>query len=103
MPLLSRDALQTLIAGRNPQRGATAFVGSDGLPEPLCAIYEPATLAALQASIADGRSNVAGPRNLLMNTDIALLEHPASSIDSFNTRDELARLSASSGAVRPND
>jgi len=102
MPLLNRATLQTLIDGRNPQRGATAFAGNDELPEPLCAIYEPATLAALQTALADGQK-IAGPRSLLMNADIALLDHPAGRIDSFNTPDELARLSALSGAVRPND
>jgi molybdopterin-guanine dinucleotide biosynthesis protein A len=102
MPLLNRALLETLIAGRNPLRGATAFAGNDELPEPLCAIYEPATLAALQAAIAGG-AKVAGPRSLLMNTDIALLKHPAGRIDSFNTPDELALLGADSGAVRPND
>ena len=102
MPLLSRAVLQALLDGRNPQRGATAFVGSDGLPEPLCAIYEPATLAALQAGIAAGR-DVAVPRSLLINTDTTLLKNPAGSIYSFNTPDELARLRTSSGAVRSNN
>ena len=46
LPLLDAGTLQNLIARRDPARIATAYRSShDGLPEPLCAIYEPAARA----------------------------------------------------------
>ena len=44
LPFLSRATLDHLLAHRDPSRLATAYRSShDGLPEPLCAIYEPAS------------------------------------------------------------
>ena len=55
LPFLDAATLQQLIAARDPRRLATAFRSShDGKPEPLCAIYEPASLAAIEAWVAFG-------------------------------------------------
>ncbi len=57
LPLLDVSTLQHLIARRDPSRLATAFRSRhDGLPEPLCAIYEPAAGTALQEFLATGRN-----------------------------------------------
>ena len=90
MPSITANLLRELIHRREPHRGATAFVGSDGKPEPLCAIYEPATLTILQASVASDGHGVMGPRQLLLDADTALIQPVAGSTESFNTPDELA-------------
>ena len=48
LPLVDASLLKELVAHRDAGRPATAFRAStDGEPEPLCAIYEPALLAQL--------------------------------------------------------
>ena len=55
MPLLDSAHLEALVAGRDPQRDATVWQAAGAaFPEPLCAIYEPATLAAFRAHVAAG-------------------------------------------------
>jgi molybdopterin-guanine dinucleotide biosynthesis protein A len=49
MPLLRPPLLATLVAQRDPAALATAYRHRDGTPEPLCAIWEPATKARLEA------------------------------------------------------
>lgn len=50
LPFVNERTLKHLIAARDPQRVATAYRSShDGLPEPLCAIWEPAARDALTA------------------------------------------------------
>lgn len=51
--LLDADTIRQLIANRNPERPATAFANRiDGRVEPLCAIYEPAAVAAARQAVA---------------------------------------------------
>ena len=87
LPFLDAATLQQLIAAREPRRLATAFRSShDGKPEPLCAIYEPASRGAVDAAIASG-SNC--PRRLLGSTDVALLTlRVPQALDNINTADE---------------
>jgi molybdopterin-guanine dinucleotide biosynthesis protein A len=89
LPLLDVATLQNLIARRNPARIATAYRSShDGLPEPLCAIYEPAAASALEAWIAAGRNC---PRKFLIQSDTLLLDQPnPQSLDNVNTPADLA-------------
>ena len=71
LPMLDATTLSELIAGRDADRLATAFQSaSDGLPEPLCAIYEPASREAILRFVASG---VSCPRKFLMRHDVALL------------------------------
>ncbi|MEO6078965.1 MAG: NTP transferase domain-containing protein [Steroidobacteraceae bacterium] len=96
LPWLDIATLQQLIARRDPARVATAFRSQhDGLPEPLCAIYEPAAAAALVQFLATGRNC---PRKLLINSDTLLLEQPnTKALDNVNTPQELAAALALSG------
>lgn len=56
LPALDHQTLSELIAGRNTLCPATAFVHpADGVPEPLCTIYEPVARRALRAGFAGGR------------------------------------------------
>lgn len=89
LPWLDIATLQHLIARRDPARMATAFRSQhDGLPEPLCAIYEPAAAAALAQFLATGRNC---PRKLLINSDTLLLDQPnIKALDNVNTPQELA-------------
>jgi molybdopterin-guanine dinucleotide biosynthesis protein A len=93
LPFVSEQTLQDLIARRNPSQVASAFrSSSDALPEPLCAIYEPASRAAILESIEFGRNC---PRKFLINSGIALLELPdPAALDNVNTPQDLSRAAA---------
>ena len=97
LPLLDAATLQNLIARRDPARVATAYRSShDGLPEPLCAIYEPAAVQALEAFLATGRNC---PRKFLIQSDTLLLDQPdPKSLDNVNTPDDLAAATSSARA-----
>jgi molybdenum cofactor guanylyltransferase len=84
LPFLDAATLDTLIAKRDPGRDATAFRSShDGLPEPLCAIYEPRARAAIAAHVAGGRNC---PRKFLINARTHLLDQPnPRALDNVNT------------------
>ncbi len=92
LPRLDAATLQHLIARRDPRRVATAFRGSrDGLPEPLCAIWEPASAVPLSEAVAAGRLC---PRKFLLQSDTLLLDQlHAESLDNVNTPAELAAVS----------
>jgi molybdopterin-guanine dinucleotide biosynthesis protein A len=89
LPFLDEATLDALIAQRDPRRVATAYASRhDGLPEPLCAIYEPASRAAILAHVAGGRDC---PRRFLVEHD-ALLLAPVSpaALDNANTPEDAA-------------
>jgi len=87
LPFLSRATLQNLIARRDPARVATAYRSTyDGLPEPLCAIWEPTSAARIGEWIAAGKEC---PRKLLINSDVALLDPVDTyALDNVNTQQE---------------
>jgi molybdenum cofactor guanylyltransferase len=84
LPQLDAATLAQLLRARDPQRMATAYRSShDGLPEPLCAIYEPASAAAVAAHLASGQQC---PRQFLSRADTLLIEQPSpSALDNVNT------------------
>ncbi len=96
LPFLDAATLQQLIAARDPERVATAFRSShDGKPEPLCAIWEPRSAAAIDAWLAAGQQC---PRGLLGQADVALLTLRASqALDNINTTSEYAAARARLG------
>jgi molybdopterin-guanine dinucleotide biosynthesis protein A len=87
LPFLDNGTLATLIAARQPRRLATAYRSShDVLPEPLCAIYEPASREPLLAHVANGKNC---PRKFLINSDVHLMDEPnPHALDNVNTPDE---------------
>lgn len=87
LPLLSDATLRTLVAGRKRDCPVTAFRSSgDGLPEPLCAIYEPESRAILADFLERKRSC---PRRILIELDLPLLDLPdPRALDNINTPDE---------------
>jgi molybdopterin-guanine dinucleotide biosynthesis protein A len=84
LPLLDGPSLDELLAGRAPARLATAYRSShDGLPEPLCAIWEPASREPLSRYVASGRDC---PRKFLILSDVELLAQPnPRALDNINT------------------
>jgi molybdenum cofactor guanylyltransferase len=100
LPFLDEDTLEHLTAARQPQRLATAYRSRhNGLPEPLCAIYEPSSREPLLAHIAGGKTC---PRKFLINSDVQLVDGPnPHALDNVNTPDEygsaVAALSPATG------
>ena len=108
LPFLDGATLDHLLAARDPARLATAFRAShpnpkhNGLPEPLCAIYEPASREAILAHVAAGKDC---PRKFLTNADPKLVDQPdPRALDNVNTPEEygaaMATLNPESGTAR---
>jgi len=73
MPGLDEATLRILVKLRNARKAATAFRSPvDGKVEPLCAIYEPATLARLSQRATAGMG--LSPRDLLGDSDVEYVE-----------------------------
>jgi molybdopterin-guanine dinucleotide biosynthesis protein A len=87
LPFLDAATLKHLIWARQPDRLATAYRSShDGLPEPLCAIWEPGSRDAVAAYVAGGKQC---PRKFLINSNAHLLEEPnPRALDNVNTPEE---------------
>ena len=84
LPFINAQTLQYLIDHRDAEQMATAFRSThDNLPEPLCTIWEPSSVAVVRNWIGIGQKC---PRKLLINSSIALLEQPQSNaLDNINT------------------
>ena len=84
LPFLDEAVLRELVAQRDPRSLATAFRSAhDGLPEPLCAIWEPHSAAPL-AAYAAARRNC--PRKFLLESGATLLDLPdARALDNVNS------------------
>jgi molybdopterin-guanine dinucleotide biosynthesis protein A len=100
LPFINSAALQLLIENRDSARTATAFRSAhDGLPEPLCAIWEPRSIAAVAERIALGKEC---PRKLLINSDALLLDLPnAQALDNVNTTQEFGAAQSALQAAAP--
>jgi molybdopterin-guanine dinucleotide biosynthesis protein A len=72
LPFVNENMLRHLVASRDPSKIATAYRSfPDGLPEPLCAIYEPKGISQLLESLAEGQSC---PRKIMMSADVFLID-----------------------------
>jgi molybdenum cofactor guanylyltransferase len=93
LPFITRGVLTNLIERRDTSAVATAYRSAhDGLPEPLCAIWEPTSREPLLAYIATGKQC---PRKFLINANTKLLDLPdAKALDNINTGDELKAATA---------
>ena len=87
LPFLDAATLEHLLRSRRSDRLATAYRSSqDGLPEPLCAIYEPSSREPLAAYVSSGRQC---PRKFLIQADTHLLDQPRpGALDNVNTPEE---------------
>lgn len=71
LPFLNSNALEMLIKKRNSFKLATTYKSSsDGMPEPLCAIYEPRSFMRFMQFIAIGYSC---PRKMLLNSSVEII------------------------------
>jgi molybdopterin-guanine dinucleotide biosynthesis protein A len=97
LPFLSDAVLERLLAERDPASLATAYRSAhDGLPEPLCALWEPAAGAMLAAHQAAGGNC---PRKFLIRNAARLLEPlDRRALDNVNTPEEYA---AAQNALEP--
>jgi molybdopterin-guanine dinucleotide biosynthesis protein A len=93
LPLLTTDVLEFLITHRGPI--ALAYESSfDGLPEPLCTLYEPNMHDVFERYLADGNRC---PRKVLIReaSQVQLLKLPrADALENANTPEDYERLSA---------
>jgi molybdenum cofactor guanylyltransferase len=98
LPYLSDAALDQLVRERDVNGLATAFRSThDGLPEPLCAIWEPAAAAALDSYQNDGGHC---PRKFLIRHAVRLLEPlDRRALDNVNTPEEYAQALATLDAL----
>jgi molybdopterin-guanine dinucleotide biosynthesis protein A len=87
LPFVDSRTLAQLIAHRDPARVASAYRSShDGLPEPLCAIYEPRSAAVILERIAAGKTC---PRKFLIQSDALILDQPdPRALDNINTPEQ---------------
>ena len=90
LPFLSDAALAHLLTERDASRVATAYRSAhDGLPEPLCAVWEPRAAAELAAYQAGGGQC---PRKFLMRHAARILEPlDDQALDNVNTPEEYAQ------------
>lgn len=87
LPLLDARTLRALVAVRQPEQDATVFTSRhDGLPEPLCAIWEPSSASLLRQRFEAGNYC---PRKALMQLRVHALPSPGSALDNVNTPGEL--------------
>lgn len=100
LPFLAPATLSHLISNRHRERLATAYRSSrDGLPEPLCAIYEPASRESIAAYVASGRHC---PRKFLIQADANLLDEPdPQALDNVNTPQERGAAMSALSTSRP--
>ncbi len=92
LPLLSKDILTTLIEARGTSNAVAFRSSSDGLPEPLCAIYEPSMAGVLEDYLRQG---IRCPRKILIREEnsIRLLKLPrADALENANTPEDFSRL-----------
>jgi molybdopterin-guanine dinucleotide biosynthesis protein A len=100
LPFLSDAAITHLLQERDASKFATAYKSTfDGLPEPLCAIWEPGAAAAL-----DSYQNTGGicPRKFLIRHAAKLLDPiDAHALDNINTPEEYSQATAELATAAP--
>ncbi len=85
LPNLEPSLVAQLLQNRNPYRFATAFLGEDGFPEPLCTLYEPKARSRLFQFLAAGFDC---PRKMLINSPIQPLEGDTQQLRNVNSPQE---------------
>ncbi len=88
LPFVTDAAVADLVRHRDGRPVVAFRSAHDGLPEPLCAIFEPLTRAGIEAAIATGTNC---PRKFVIGTGVPLLEQPhPTTLDNVNTLEEHA-------------
>ncbi|MDX1403081.1 MAG: NTP transferase domain-containing protein [Woeseiaceae bacterium] len=89
LPNIDDQTIAFLIANCSAEHPATAYRSVvDGLPEPLCAIYRPASRALIGAFV---KQDIVCPRKMLINSDTHLLTQPnPGALHNINAPEDLA-------------
>ena len=100
LPFLSDTAIEELLRRRDPSALATAYKSThDGLPEPLCAIWEPAAARVLADYQAAGGHC---PRKFLIRHGAHLIDLPdPRALDNVNTPEEYSQAVAALETLGP--
>jgi molybdopterin-guanine dinucleotide biosynthesis protein A len=100
LPRLQSSTLLGLIRARDGRHAAIAYRSAvDDLPEPLCALWEPAALASLSRQAQAGRYRL---RDILESDDTLLLSTPSGDVlENINTPQDLQRLRGPVGQGNP--
>lgn len=87
LPFITAGTLQTLIAKRNKEKIATAYISAhDQLPEPLCAIWEARSAPRILEFVKQG---LQCPRKILINSDVQLIQpQQKNALDNINNPEE---------------
>ncbi len=90
LPRLDRETVEGLL-GAEPSGPFTAYRStSDGLPEPLCAVYRAEALPVVRGFVDAG---IRCPRKILIKSGTELLEQPnPTALDNLNTPEDQARI-----------
>lgn len=91
LPTVDGELLARLVRGRRHTALATAFRDpASGLPEPLCAIWEPRSRARLHRFLGEG---VLCPRKVLIRSLVALLDLPRGrALENVNRPEDYRRI-----------
>ena len=100
LPFVSDAAIEELLRRRDPSALATAYKSAhDGLPEPLCAIWEPAAAPPLAEYQAAGGHC---PRKFLIRHGAPLIDPPdPRALDNVNTPEEYSQAVAALETLAP--
>jgi molybdenum cofactor guanylyltransferase len=100
LPFLSDAVIEHLLRERDPTSYATAFKSAhDGLPEPLCAIWEPSAAQALNEYQKNAGTC---PRKFLIRNTAKLLDpFDAHALDNINTPEEYSQAAAELSSETP--
>ncbi len=71
LPLVNEATLSYLLSRRDPFKLATSYIDSQGLPEPLCAIYESRMKKRLLEALGLG---IHCPRKVMLKSSVKLIE-----------------------------
>ncbi|MDH4047326.1 MAG: NTP transferase domain-containing protein [Gammaproteobacteria bacterium] len=93
LPKLDANTIHYLLQHRATSQPFTAYKSSvDGLPEPLCTIYEASSRGIIDNFVTQGMHC---PRKMLICSDTLLLDQPnPQALDNVNTPDDLLRTTA---------
>jgi molybdopterin-guanine dinucleotide biosynthesis protein A len=97
LPLLDAGTVNRLAQERRADKEATGFRNpAGGFPEPLCAIWEPATLERFRKRVA--AQEISSPREMLADSEMAFIALPeARALDNMNTGADFERLGLGAG------
>ncbi|MFK7911125.1 MAG: NTP transferase domain-containing protein [Akkermansiaceae bacterium] len=93
LPLLEPEHLTQLADLRQPEKDATCFTSAtDGLPEPLCTIWEPSSVTPVKIAV---EANKRCPRSVLLSLDTNALPSPGLwPLANTNTEADLVEIKA---------